>query len=472
MIDAGRDPTRVEVKCELRCRSPESQPFSDSFLRDSRMFTTSFGSDPMRTENRAWIAVLYRQIFRRRSIVLLLCVLVGYWGLNVWSINVVKAAIANRDMDAATSRLKWMAILSPYSSDMHFLKARRARIAGELDEMMAALNEASRLGHNRQKVDREEVLAYVQSGLLAKYEQVARRYLVDPDGDVSEICEALINGFLMNYRLGDAEQLLAVWELDCPDDPQAKLARAAIAEQLRDNNEAVQLYQRASELAPSRHDIKRKLFIGLIALHRYQEAGKLLKDNLYNARDAEFGLSLATYYAETGKPQEARIVLEELAHRHPNSRRVKLQLAREYFRDGRTDDVMAIVNAVLKEAPQDYDFRYLAGQALSSKGDPAAKLHLEFVQTADARVERIQTALDEARDKPKDAASRFEIGSNLMDFGYEIQGVNWLRSVLELDPKHQDALRLLIQYYEREGQLAVVKKYQSMLNASPQAKSM
>jgi len=335
-----------------------------------------------------------------------------------------------------------------------------------MTKMFRQLEQAKTLGVSSDALRREEVLAHTQSGELNDYESTARRFLVAPGDDAAEICEAIINGLLLNYRIAEANQLLELWEKDFPGDAQPIVVRANVTEQVGQTHRAIELYQRAAELAPNRKDVKQRLFITLVSQHRYREAGLLLNKWSYKSdKDIDFNISLATFYLETGNAQDALRLLEQLAKIHSEHRQVQLLLARQLFREGQVERVLSIVRLHLKRSPRDYDFRYLLGQALSSQGDPEAKLHLDFVSEADKELEKMHLALDHAKEKPKDAASHYEIGKRLIDYGYRTQGLGWLRSTLELAPHHRGAMELLVEHYEQEGQTAMAQKYRQSLSA-------
>lgn len=393
-------------------------------------------------------------------------VLLAYTTLVWFHSDQAKLRMKERDLEAASGWLARLTYLLPYSSQVAFLRARHARLQGNLMEMFKQLEHAKTLGMSLETLQKEEVLAHVQSGELNNYELTARRFLVEPGDDAAEICEAIINGLLLNYRLAEASQLLELWEKDFPGDAQPIAVRANVTEQIGQTHRAIELYQRAVELAPQRKDIKRRLFISLVSQHRYREAELLLKTWTYHSdRDVNFNIALATFRLETGNAPDALELLEQLGETHHEHRQVQLLLARQLFREGQVERVLSIVRSYLERSPRDYDFRYLLGQALSSRGDPEAKVHLDFVSEADKELEKMHLALDQAKEKPKDPASHYEIGKSLLDYGYRTQGLGWLRSTLELDPHHRGAMALLAEYYEQEKQPTMARKYRESLSA-------
>lgn len=405
------------------------------------------------------MAASFTALRKHRLFPKMICLTIGslsIWGLSLgviwfhhcWALQLIQS----RELLPAQQVLNRLEIIQPRSSAVSLLLARVSRLSGSLDAMHRNLHEASARGAPPELVRREELLAIAQTGQLAQAEPALRKLLANSDSESSEICEALINGLLLNYRLGEAQQLLDAWQSDVANDPQPSFIRGQIAEQLGNNTSAIEDYQRALRLNPQRRDIKRRLFIALISQHQYTKAEDLFRQFGGNpADDVELGVARARCLAETGQPKESRALLETLLNQYPEHREVNLLLAREYFRDGNAEVALKLIRSRLVKNEVDYDYRYLLAQVLTSINNPEAKNHLEYVQRADTALSKVKTAIDQAREKPQDSESRFEIGKNLMEYGFQKDGAGWLRSTLELNPVHREAHKMLARYYDQEG---------------------
>ncbi len=372
---------------------------------------------------------------------------------SIWQLHrFVAQSIENRNLSQAKWSLDQLSLLVPHSSEVSLLKARVNRLMGSLDEMHLNLSDAADYGASIELIAREKTLALAQTGQLLRSESILRRSLSKGSNDAAEICEALINGLLLNYRLGDAQQLLDAWEADAPSDPQPKYIRGQIAEQLGNNVAALDYYEAALASAPLREDILRRLFITFVSQHHYEKAEAVLsRIKSPPSGDVELGSAYAKYLAETGHSKESQSLLESLCEKQPDHREIKLLLAREYFQDGKSKQALSIIQSRLARNNADYEFRYLLAQVLTSEGNSEAKTHLEYVQRADEAFNKVRSALDQARESPQDADSRFSIGKNLMAFGFQKDGAGWLRSTLELSPMHREAHAMLAEYYDHEG---------------------
>jgi Tfp pilus assembly protein PilF len=88
------------------------------------------------------------------------------------------------------------------------------------------------------------------------------------------------------------------------------------------------------------------------------------------------------------------------------------------------------------------------GRALRGFGQAAeAQPHFDYVAEAEGALDRINRLLRTAVERPDDAEIRYEIGMSLLKYGSPDDGAKWLRTVLELDPKHQKAQEALAAYH-------------------------
>lgn len=397
---------------------------------------------------------------------------VGYAAVVMLHFARAEQLLKSRDVETAAIWLERLDRLWPRSAEVKFRLARAFRRQGRLELSQSYLDSARELGSDPDRVRREEIMAAAQSGQLSRVEPLMRRMLVEPGDDAPEICEALINGFLLNCRFGDAYELLDLWQSDFPDDSQPLFVRGQVAEQLGSSKDAIEFYRQALTRAPGRDDVTLRLFVSLVAQHEYSQAEPLYRELASrHAADAELIVARATCLLETGRPAAAESMLETLVQQHPEHREAKLLLAREYFRGKKAEQSLALLRPHLAQSPKDYDFRYLLAQVLASQGHAEAAEHLEFVQQADAALAKVKLALDHAREKPKDADSHFEIGQNLLEFGFQTEGAGWLRSTLEIAPQHRGAHELLAKHYAAAGLPLAAERHAEIVKRLTRQKS-
>jgi Tfp pilus assembly protein PilF len=162
-----------------------------------------------------------------------------------------------------------------------------------------------------------------------------------------------------------------------------------------------------------------------------------------------------------GDHRSAQPVLSQLLRQNPQHREANLLLARHYFATHEYQAALEVVENRLASNLRDYDFRYLFALILRAQGKTEeAATHMGFVEASDAAMARIRIAMDQTRDEPQRADTRFEIGIELMELGFRVEAANWLRSVLEVEPNHLAAHDALAKFYHDEGQPALALRHE------------
>ncbi len=348
-----------------------------------------------------------------------------------------------------------------HSTDLRLSRARLHRVRGQTEDARKELDLARQYGAAKEDIRTEEILMLAQGGQLSRVEQNLKSLLIEQRVGLSAVCEAYINGFLLNYRFGDAAGLLDVWEKDFPEAAQPKFVRGLIEEQLGNSAIAMNSFQAALKLDPSRHDIRLRLAIALTRQHNYKQAVEYFKsiDSRY-ADSEEYLLHYATCLSEMGDQKAALPVLNRLLARNAQHREANLLKARYHFAIRGYAEAKALLEKRLRQTERDYDYRYLMGLVLRAEGRTAeAAEHMVFVEKADAAMAKVRLAMDQTRDKPRRADTRFEIGSQLLELGFRNDGASWLRSVLEVDPAHLAAHEALEKYYREEGLESLAQRH-------------
>lgn len=365
-------------------------------------------------------------------------------------------------LDQAAFWLNLWEISSWRSAELCLHKARLQRLQGQSDAARSKLELAKKYGAAEADLRTEEILMLAQGGQLSRVEQHLKSLLIEQRVGLQSVCEAYINGFLLNYRFGDAAGLLDVWEKDFPEAAQPKFVRGLIEEQLGNSAIAMESFQAALKLDPTRHDIRLRLAIALTRQHNYKQAVEYFKEiESRYAVSEEYLLHYATCLSEMGDQKAALPVLDRLLAQHPQHREANLLKARYHFANREYAEAKALLEKRLRQTERDYDYRYLMGLVLRAEGHTAeAAEHMAFVEKADAAMAKVRLAMDQTRDKPRRADTRFEIGSQLLELGFRNDGASWLRSVLEVDPAHLGSHRALEKYYREEGLDSLAQRHQ------------
>lgn len=389
----------------------------------------------------------------------------AYFG-NDWRIerqlNIARSALKSRDPDRALAALEAATQVSPNHGEVYLLMARAYRRQGRLSEVRRSLQTAQQLGITKGRIQREEWLAMAQTGQMTSAGPHLAELLFDPGDDGPEICEAYANGYLLSYRFAEAFAVVDAWQKDFPQDPQPHMFRGLVSDKDSAWTAAADHFQKAFDLAPNRIDIRLRLANALLALRRTPEAAshfqELLKRNPHS-REAQTGWGRTL--VEQGQTDQARDVFSDLLKTHADDFDTILALGQLELSVNNLDRALTLLQQATKLNPDDYEARNSIAGALQRAGRAAeARSHFEFVVKAQESNLRIQTLKDRVTANSNDLEARYELTELLRNNGSQTDRVAWLRSIIEIDPKHQRAQAALAEHYEQTGdsELAVTHR--------------
>jgi tetratricopeptide (TPR) repeat protein len=176
-----------------------------------------------------------------------------------------------------------------------------------------------------------------------------------------EVFESNLNLGLMLVRANnpEAEQFLrAATTLKPTAHPEEGQSRAWLALghllETKKPQEALQAYQKASELAPQ--DPEAHLSAGLLQERQKEFAAAEVEYKQVLALDphsTEAAIGLTNLYMKSGKLGDAEPLLRRLAGERPDDADIHLQLGRLLAAQGKKDDAIAQIEAAVKLAPND-----------------------------------------------------------------------------------------------------------------------
>src|SRR5262249_30226848 len=116
--------------------------------------------------------------------------------------------------------------------------------------------------------------------------------------------------------------------------------------------------------------------------------------------------------------------------------------------------------------PYDRDTAYTFAQCLDQLDEEdEARKWLGRVDQIDADQKRLTQLTRRMLDEPRNPALRSEAGEIFLRNGQEHQGLRWLYSALQEDPRHRPAHRALARYYQRNGQADLAAQHERALQA-------
>jgi tetratricopeptide (TPR) repeat protein len=149
------------------------------------------------------------------------------------------------------------------------------------------------------------------------------------------------------------------------------------------------------------------------AIAEYQAADKLLPN------DPRIALNLALAYQKSGRLQEATERLESLHGAHPQESKVTLLLADCRLQEGDDRGVIALLQPLAPQLPDDLGVAYMLGMALLRTGSPS----------------QAQQYLDRILRTGDSAEARFLMGMRMFEAGDYPSAVKQLAAAIEASPR-------------------------------------
>jgi len=356
-------------------------------------------------------------------------------------------AIKQRDAAAALGWLNWAERCGTDRGTVAIARNRAYRQLGQFDNVHAQLLLANTAGVSRQRIEREEWLAFALSGQMEIAEPHLGDLLISQDIPVSETCAAYVAGFLLTARPGEAFQLIDAWLKDEPGAHQAYYLRGQAHASVKQFAAAETAFQQALKLAPERADVAMALAESLLELQRPEVAQPYFQ-RAAEARgfpDADRArLGWARSARRLGDGTTAERLLTDVTHRRPERAEAWEELGRAQFDRGATKDAIRSLEQSVALQPATVSARQALGTMLAAAGKrAAAQLHLDYTVQALVDLERLRKLEDSAEKAPRDIEIRWEIAELYRRYDTPDQAMAWARSVLLLNPAHVDAQALL-----------------------------
>jgi tetratricopeptide (TPR) repeat protein len=351
---------------------------------------------------------------------------------------------------------EWLALarrVNANDAETVFLEARILRKQGDFTRFREQLQRARELGFSLDRLQREQWLAWAQSGQLRLAEPHLSALLQKPQGDGPEICEAFANGFFRSHRIPEAVRILTAWIADFPDDPRPYFSRGRIRASQRSWKEAERDFRQTLKLDAGH-------FEAACQLGRVLAKQKHLKEAIDYFELCEAGprvrtsgrIGQAACWRMLGEPGKARAILNRLLTEQPGLAAALFEIGQLDLDSGRYDTAVNVLNAAYERSPRDLSIRYALGRALRGAGRlKQAESHLAFVSAAREALARAQRLEERVAAHPQDVAARYEIGVIHLKYGLPDSGVVWLLSALDYAPTHQPTHKALAAYYDRRA---------------------
>jgi tetratricopeptide (TPR) repeat protein len=389
---------------------------------------------------------------------------IAYGGRQLWAryhFHAAQEAVKQLDFDQAQKHLDLCLKIWPDDTDTLFLAAQSARRRGAPEEADRYLSACEDLQGVTPSTALERSLQRAQEGDLSDVSGPLQALIQNNDPHTPLILEALTQGYLNTLHLTEAQQTVGVLLQRQPEHYRALLWRGRIWEYRNEYEEALKNYQQAVDLHPE-FDQARMLLANMLArVGRVREAvGQyecLLRRQPGNV---EVILGLARCRHDLHDLEQAKQLLDALLAEQPQLVRALTERGRLALRMGPPEEAEPWLRRAVAAAPHDRDAQFLLHLCLDMQGKTSeANQALARYHEIETDTTRAAALMNQVMSAPHDASLRFEIGTILLRNGDDEQGLRWLFSALQEDPKHAPTHAALAAYYRRTGQAERAEKF-------------
>jgi tetratricopeptide (TPR) repeat protein len=387
-----------------------------------------------------------RRSRRRWLVVAVITLVIGLVGSQApyW---LAMRSLRQRDANAALGWLSWAERCGTDKGTLALARTRAFLQLAQFENVREQLLLANESGVSRQRIEREEWLAFALSGQMEIAEPHLSDLLVSQDIPVGETCAAYAAGFLLTARPGEALQLIDAWLKDEPSAHQAYYLQGQAHASVKQFAGAELAFRQALKLAPERTDAALGLAESLLELQRPEDALPYFQraaeaSDFADADRARLGWARSA--RRQGDSATAERLLIDITSRSPERAEAWEELGRAQFDRGATNEAIQSLEKAVALQPATVSARQALGTMLAAAGrGDAAQPHLDYTARAVADLERLRLLEDSAEKAPRDVETRWEIAELYRRYDTPDQAMAWARSVLLLEPDHENAKQLL-----------------------------
>jgi len=362
-----------------------------------------------------------------------------------------QSAIARAGSDPSRARqyISLAGLLWSDAPEIALARARLHRHEADLVEFRRDLQRARLLGIAPERADREQWMSLAQSGQMGIAGPQLINLLDTGGGEEAEICEAFALGYMRMRDFGAALALLEAWAQEAPEDARPHAWIGQIQAELMATEKAETAFRGALQLAPSNASAALGLGQLLLDLKRPAEAIEFFQ---LAAADESAGAAASAGLASSLQTQnrlaEAAQVLEVALKRFPDDYRLLVQKAEGFVEQGEYAAAEQLLRPEIESGSRRRELRYTYAVALRGIGrtEEAAE-HFAYTSEAAQRTAAANQRIAAVAADPTNADLRYDIGQTHLTYGNIEDGLMWLQSALEIDPKHRPSHRALAEYY-------------------------
>ncbi len=371
------------------------------------------------------------------------------------------------------------------SPELWFYNARLSRKLARDAKFVEYLGIAVAKGLPAERANIEVRLAQAQRGELAPLESVLSELFIKGD-DADEICYAYAQGCLLKYRLDEAINILDLWQADYPNDARPHFLRGRILEHRSNAVGAGEEFRKA--LQKNRYYASAAYNLGRIlegeqkpaeAISYYLIASRNLRNPvpglvgkarcerlLQKYDQAQITLQQAEQASNESDQEAFRLVGDQVAGADATLLTEQGYLAANLDQH---EQAVEYLSEAVERNPHDWRARYQLGTSQKQIGkSEQANENLRQVSETKAALATCDRLFDVLKKEPENIEARLQIGKTFLEHISENQGLIWLNSVLDTDPKNIEAHTALATFFRNQQNLhpeyvALAKKHEAYI---------
>ena len=380
----------------------------------------------------------------------------GLFGLHWWTqyeLRTAKDLLAEMRFEEAGRLLDTYLRIRPRNAEAHLTAARAKRRAGEAAAAEHHLDEFDRLEGSTPASSLERVFLRAEHGALGNREASLRSSLEKGDQDPVLLLEALARNYQTSGRA--AEALICLEDLlkERPLHPRARVWRAQIWGQMKRWDDALDDARLAVELRPG--SLEARLIWAEANEHVGQtetavrEYGWLFEQG---QKSPEVVLALARCWQDLARFAEARQTLDAFLAGEPARADVLVERGRLALREGGSPPAETYFRQAVAADPNNLNAHRFLLHCLRNSGTAEECVRVDRqLRQLEIRLGQIEQLGNEVQATPDETEPRYRLGVLLLQTGREEEGLNWLNSVLELNPGHEQARAALAKHSQATG---------------------
>lgn len=324
--------------------------------------------------------------------------------------------------------------------------ARRARVYGDTERLLAMY---------RKIRGRDDAHAFEQLLLATELQvdetaELCWSQVEEGHADSPLLLEALLRGYLRQYRLGRARLCLDYWRQLQAENPQVFYLEGIFQlDHLHAMATAADYYRRALELDPDHEEARLGLAVALLLGKSFDRAAEHFKrlrqcqpDNL------RVQVGLAECLDNQGQTAEALRLVDEVLARQPQFPAALALRGQLALKSGELAEAETLLRQALRYMPMDHGACYNLVLCLERSGQEGKarrqRRRLQQMEDDTARFSDIVTK--ELGRRPTDPALHCTLGQLLLRSGQREEGLRWIQNALRLDPHYAPARQALAEY--------------------------